>query len=681
MANFGTEGERNLRPLDNSQTIVRELPHVQPGEIAADYSRRGEALASTIRFADTVINIDAENQYNKTMPQLRDQLNQAAQSVIQDPRDYANAKANFSAQYGSILSSVAENESLMPGVRRELAKQLQLQYADLHAKVNNFWYTNYKRDTAQSNDNNVNSIINGDAALDPRSELYKAHVGEIGQTRAALTTNGMFLKSVTDAMTTGDLANHDLTNAKRQLIINPDRASALIGKTQTASVYQHLTADQWTALRKVADDTLKAHRAQAAVGALMQGKEATQSLLNGGPGLSPAQYQSVVSQLTPEQAAEFKLHYGVAADVGGTLAALKSAPTATWDSAVQTAYTDMKAGGPHSIEATMKYDALKTAADARMSAIKKDPAAYAQSTGLVPPFDPQHIHASIAAQDAWNKTNGVTNGDVVPKPVIQSIVAQYANEPDAMKAAGQLNQLYRRFGPDLPKVAPELFGKDGLPPSAQFYTPGVDPVDFARLRMTDKYPSFESMKGALDNQGIDSKAITAATTAQFKVIAPALGYAADSKEFGDVFNKLTAQIMLEQGANRDQNAAVAEAYNTLFGQYDYHGTWMFPKEYAGKNNMNVSEQDIMDYGNDVISKVVPQGYTEGSAVLSQVRSGLLGHASWQFLPTQRQYVLMDGGLPVRDAFGKLVSFTLDQVDNHEPWTQPVPDSVTMPETK
>src|SRR5574337_1714814 len=98
MANFGTEGERNLRPLDNSQTIVRELPHVQPGEIAADYSRRGEALASTIRFADTVLNIDAENQYNKTMPQLRDQLNQAAQNITQDPRDYANAKANFSAR-------------------------------------------------------------------------------------------------------------------------------------------------------------------------------------------------------------------------------------------------------------------------------------------------------------------------------------------------------------------------------------------------------------------------------------------------------------------------------------------------------------------------------------------------------------------------------------------------------
>ena len=196
MANFGTEGERNLRPLDNSQTIVRELPHVQPGEIAADYARRGEALDNAVRFADKIVSIDAENQYNKTMPQLRDQLNQAAQNITQDPRDYADSKANFTAQYGNILSGLAANESLMPGVRRELARQLQLQYADLHAKVNNFWYTNYKRDTAQSNDNNVNSIINGDAALDPRSELYKAHVGEIGQTRAALAANGLFLKSV-----------------------------------------------------------------------------------------------------------------------------------------------------------------------------------------------------------------------------------------------------------------------------------------------------------------------------------------------------------------------------------------------------------------------------------------------------------------------------------------------------
>lgn len=649
------------RPEDNSVTAVRHVDTMSPQEAAAP-GRAAQRLAEPIAGYLTELGKTLKSQmYNEGLLHIKTTMEQAASDATQRPGDYLSASASYSKARDA-ASQWIQNRPYDKDIQKQLQQELTGLYSSGSLDIQR-WVTRQAASQA---------LAKSQAVV--QSWTNSGAKGGVGSLAYAQSTRGIIASTMGLQSALGDdatklilqkrLSALDETTAKYG--IDTGQAQVVLDNLR-ANKYKYLTTQAAGELNRAAQDALKAQKAQHAAGlSYMEQETFTAASMNGNP--DPQQVATIITQGTPAQVAEYKAKLAAYRQAYDQKQELLASTPEEQNRLVEAAQAKIAADPTHAVEHSIVYNEVARQAAQLQNLYATDPAQYGmnlpQTQALlkragqtVDVTTGAGFHLQAQALDAMYNKFGVAQADrmYLTNDQLATLRQNYVQAPPA-QALQELSTLEKTVpAAYYPNLMRQLYSKEGLPTSALFYDPAMNPnspatqASFAVLKAVDTM-SVQSLKANVEQTSPgNAPVVSAAIASKWSQVSPGLGAAALTLPYRQTFEKATYYHILQ---GDDPTTAAQHAYNDLFGQYTFNGKWMFPA-----NTDATTQRRIEAYGQEVIGKTVLAGYQEGSDALKAEQAALMASNHWQYIPGADSYLLLDAnGFIVKDNTGNPVNF-------------------------
>ena len=656
MARFGTEPLQDQR---DAQVLALHMPETNPEAIARPIEQGNErVLGVAAGFLNDMIRVHQKNQYDEGLANLTTAVDSSEQRIKQDPSNYKTASLQHAADYQTALAGM-EKAGYDTSVVEALNKAGQNLYAESSTKISAWGYQQAVH-AGIANTGHVQQVLADHGALiDPTLPAYANVQSQIQARGNALVASKLTDQEDADGINKNALTYLDRQSVSVQMEKSPSIALKMLGASPDKSVWKNLTPAQWAQYRNEAVTRAKAQAEQSDVQYGITARNAITSITQSGHA-DPAQMTYLLTHGTPRQQAEVKDAVNTATATHGAVAEFQELPYSQQGSYLLKLKAEARSTSPDATLNVTKYNAVAAQYDANTQLVNKNPYQYilndpsfqAQTRGL-DASTPQGAQRIMAAVQSTAQREGISAPLLDPALKARLVATYKGATPD--QARGLLQHYETLYGPFWPKVQPELFGKGGLPVSAMITDANTTQQVFEQLKGVDNV-SVKDLSKLLTDNNIPVSTITPSISKYWSSVQPALGATAVSTEYADTYTKLVYSNVLH-GQNPEQ--AAKSAYDTMFGDYNFTGKWMTPKNMpltgSSLYGTNGSLQGMQEYGAKVIAdtKLVNNSTT--------IKHELQVHGSWQFLPQENRYVLLDSnGYQVMDVNNIPVSFTISQ---------------------
>jgi hypothetical protein len=592
-------------------------PRINPEMAGSGLAAMGRVAGE---FADRLQRLQISQEITKGSLDIENQLDTVAQS-IQQGGDYQNGGKAYSAAVGNLSSQI---DSQYSGRVADELKNRLLAKSIVQSHQLDAWSYNMTKDAAQQTMAVTldKGITAGSQATGAARQLIKTqrladiqnHVGTVYTPADAIKTAESFKQ------------NFDYNAAATDIASNPQSALAAL---KDPKQYSDLMPDQRARLTMEAKSQVKQKQAVDSEMLASQMRDQIGSAYKFGK-YDPSVTAKVEASGDPVKVADYKARLQLALNGHTVISQLGQTTPEQGQALVQ--QLQPKPGQDHFDQREQMYQMAQKQLNQVDELRQKDPAALVASQ-IKPGLPGMQVEQSIALQ----KQIGVINPQPLPKATAESMVTRF-NSTDPAARPAFLNSLKGQYGQNFQPVMRQLFANK-LPPEAMFMddaTPKVA-LDLSNVMNISEVKLKE-------NAGDNTKSTLLSTDSMFATVAQTLP---PGPQTINAMKQSYDKLALYYAAQGDKNAA-KDAFNGLFGNYHYDGTWRFPSWVKDPNQIKSYAAQVIDKSNTMDTGPNPPEIFKSAAQ----------HGRWVLSSDGNQYNLYVNGVVARNKDGSPVSFTV-----------------------